>query len=118
MDVGWRDLAPAILVFALGALVAFPLYFGAKALARRAFTKPKYCLACGATTRPKARYRGSFLAETALWDLLVVPGLVYSGWRLKTRRMVCAACGSEQLVPPSSPEAMGDAQRRAEESAP
>jgi hypothetical protein len=112
MDVGWRDLAPAILAFVLGALVAFPLYFGAKALLRRALTRPMYCLACGATTIPKPHDRGSFLTENALWDLFVVPGIVYSGWRLKTRRKVCAACGSERIVPPSSPGAMVDAQRR------
>jgi hypothetical protein len=116
MDVGWRDLAPVLLVFVLGPLVALPIYLGLKALVRRAFGKPRYCLACGATTIPKPHYRGSFLVESALFDLFVLPGLLYSGWRLKTRRMVCAACGSEQIVPPSSPEAMVDDQRRAKES--
>lgn len=117
MDIGWRDLAPVILVFALGALIVFPIYFGVKAAVRRARTKPMFCLACGKTTIPKPHYRGSFLAEAALWDCLVVPGIVYSGWRLKTRRKVCAACGSERIVSPHSPGAMVDAQRRAKEPA-
>lgn len=113
MEHGWNDLAPFALVFGGGALVAFPIYFGLRALVRRALTRPAYCLACGSTTIPKPRYRGSFLAESALWDLLVVPGVLYSGWRHRTRRMACAACGSEQTVPPDSPAARADAERRA-----
>ena len=38
--------------------------------------------------------RGSIWIEIILWLCLIVPGLIYSIWRLTTRRQVCSACGA------------------------
>jgi hypothetical protein len=49
--------------------------------------------------------RGSFWIEIALWLLFCAPGLIYSIWRLTTKRKVCPNCGAEDLIPPTSPRA-------------
>lgn len=61
------------------------------------------CARCGTAGRTKNHTRGSLLIELILWLCMLVPGLIYSIWRLTTRRRVCAACGSEELVPTGSP---------------
>lgn len=61
------------------------------------------CTNCGATGKPKRFTRGSFLIELFLWLCLIVPGFIYSMWRLTTRRDVCPKCGSHNLAPLDSP---------------
>lgn len=61
------------------------------------------CINCGTHDRSVTRTRGSIWIELLLWMCFLVPGLVYSLWRLTTRRSVCAACSSENIVPPDSP---------------
>ncbi len=46
---------------------------------------------------------GSIAIEIVLWLAFLIPGLIYSIWRLTTRRDACAACGSAELVPENSP---------------
>jgi hypothetical protein len=67
--------------------------------------KPMYCTRCGTVASPKRHTRGSFLIELVLWCCLIVPGLIYSLWRLTTRAWVCRACGSTEIIPPDSPRA-------------
>ncbi len=61
------------------------------------------CTQCGTAGRLKTETPGSFLVELALWLLFLIPGLIYSMWRLTARRKVCAACGNPTMVPASSP---------------
>ena len=61
------------------------------------------CTACGSRGRTKSSTPGSIFIEILLWLMFIVPGLVYSIWRLTKRHKVCAACGSAALVPVSSP---------------
>jgi hypothetical protein len=72
---------------------------------------PLYCVTCGTTGRPKSVTRGSLLIEVFLWLCFIVPGFLYSLWRLTTRHKACGTCGSEQIIPPSSPRAAAEAQR-------
>lgn len=65
-----------------------------------------YCVTCGATGAPRKHTKGSFLIELFLWLCLIVPGLIYSLWRLTTRQMVCGTCGSAEIIPPTSPRAV------------
>lgn len=64
-----------------------------------------YCTACGAQTYGKARTRGSILIELILWLAFLLPGLIYSIWRLSTRQKVCTVCDSPDLIPLNSPKA-------------
>ena len=64
-----------------------------------------FCTTCHTVGKQKRETRGSFVIELALWLMLIVPGLIYSLWRLTTRRNVCRACGSPNIVPTTSPVA-------------
>lgn len=61
------------------------------------------CTSCHATGEPRSLTRGSIVIELVLWLLCLVPGLIYSVWRLSTRAKVCKTCSSPQLVPLNSP---------------
>lgn len=69
------------------------------------------CTACGTTGKTKSVTRGSILIEIILWLCLIIPGLIYSIWRLTTRRQACRVCGSSQLVPLDTPAGRQLAQR-------
>lgn len=71
---------------------------------RRASSGPDVaCKACEHIGAPRRQTRGSFAIEVVLWLCIIVPGLIYSLWRLTTRHNVCQACGSDQLVPLNTP---------------
>lgn len=63
----------------------------------------RVCTRCGHSGPPKVRTRGSFAIELVLWLLFIVPGLIYSLWRLSSRQQVCESCGAADLVAPDSP---------------
>lgn len=63
----------------------------------------RVCNTCGTVAEPERFTPGSFLIEVVLWLCLLVPGLVYSLWRLSKRHDVCAACGGMELLPLDSP---------------
>jgi hypothetical protein len=44
-----------------------------------------YCPNCGTWGSPKTYTKGSFALEVLLWLCLLVPGLLYSVWRLASR---------------------------------
>lgn len=61
------------------------------------------CKDCGTVGRANRVTRGSLLIEIVLWLCFLVPGLLYSLWRLSTKHNACRACGSRNLVPLDSP---------------
>lgn len=61
------------------------------------------CRDCGTDHDGNSSARGSFLIEVVLWLCFIVPGLLYSLWRMGSRRRVCRACGSLALLPAGSP---------------
>lgn len=63
----------------------------------------RICTVCHHQGQAKQRTSGSTGIELVLYLLFIVPGLIYSLWRLSTRKWVCASCGAESLVPPDSP---------------
>lgn len=65
-------------------------------------SKPVVCTVCLTVGEPRRVTRGSFLIEVVLWLMLLVPGLVYSLWRLSTRHDACRECGSSAIVPVAS----------------
>lgn len=62
----------------------------------------KICLVCQ-SIGTKKKTPGSIFIEIILWLFFIIPGLIYSIWRLSSRKDVCKACGSETVVPTSSP---------------
>lgn len=63
----------------------------------------KVCPNCGHKGKPKKVTRGSILMELILWLALLIPGIIYSTWRLTTRYWACPKCGAANMVPLDSP---------------
>lgn len=62
------------------------------------------CSQCGTRGTAKRVTPGNFLIELALWAFFLVPGLIYSVWRVSARRSACRTCGAiDSLVPLGSP---------------
>ncbi len=61
------------------------------------------CSRCGHVGEPVSSTPGSMAIELVLWLCLLLPGLVYSLWRLSRRHPVCAKCGSADLLPLDTP---------------
>lgn len=63
------------------------------------------CTSCGYIGKPKAITKGSIWIEVVLWICFLVPGLIYSIWRLTSRHDGCPSCGQIALIPFDSPMA-------------
>jgi hypothetical protein len=61
------------------------------------------CTNCGHFGTSRTHTPGSFVVERFAWLLFILPGLVYSLYRVSARKKVCAMCGAAQLVPEHSP---------------
>ena len=64
-----------------------------------------YCQHCGTVGKPKTATKGSFIIEVFLWLLFIIPGLLYSLWRLTTKTKACPACRAPNMIPADSPKA-------------
>ena len=63
----------------------------------------RVCKECGTVAEPRSDTPGSILIELVLWLCFIVPGLIYSFWRISKRRQVCPACESPNIVPLDTP---------------
>lgn len=72
-----------------------------------------YCTSCGHEGPAKTVTRGSIAVEIVLWICFLLPGLVYSVWRLSSKYKACTSCGSRTLVPTGSPVAVAAKKRLA-----
>lgn len=61
------------------------------------------CTQCGYAGASKTATKGSFLIEVVLWLCFLIPGIIYSLWRLSSRHSVCPKCGGA-LIPTDSPK--------------
>lgn len=61
------------------------------------------CQSCGTIGKPKLVTKGSIGIEIILWLLFLLPGLIYSIWRLTSKHKACQACGSTNLIPLETP---------------
>jgi Sel1 repeat len=61
------------------------------------------CQNCGTRGEPKTITKGSIWIEIILWLCLIVPGLIYSIWRLTTRQKGCPSCGQVSMIPVNTP---------------
>ena len=62
------------------------------------------CTNCGFRGKAKRITKGSILIEIVLWIMLLVPGLIYSIWRLASRYNGCPQCGAGNMIPIDSPK--------------
>ena len=61
------------------------------------------CNQCGFIEYPQKKVRGSFWIEIILWLSFIIPGLIYTIWRLTTKQLVCSNCGNATMIPLDSP---------------
>lgn len=64
-----------------------------------------YCPSCGTLGSPKTYTKGHFLMEVILWCCLLVPGVLYSLWRLSSKYKGCPSCQHPGMIPADSPQA-------------
>lgn len=72
--------------------------------------KDRICGNCGYLGAPRRVTKGSIIIELILWLCLLIPGIIYSVWRLTTRHDACPKCGATNMLPTDSP--MGAKLRR------
>jgi hypothetical protein len=65
--------------------------------------REEICSNCGHTGKAKKVTKGSTLIELVLWLCFIIPGLIYSLWRLTSRHLACPQCGATNMVPLDSP---------------
>ena len=61
------------------------------------------CPNCGFQGDEKRITKGSFFIELILWLCFLIPGLIYSIWRLTTITWGCPSCGAPHMVQIDSP---------------
>ena len=61
------------------------------------------CTTCGHIGQPKRVTKGSLATELVLWIFFLVPGLIYSVWRLTSRYDACPSCKNASMIPADSP---------------
>ena len=103
----WHPPTPTVkMKTATGRAVATPLLPSAGAIAPPLPSpNDKLCLHCGFIGRPKLITKGTFGTELLLYFCFVVPGLLYSLWRLTTRCRACPMCEMPNMIPAGSPAA-------------
>lgn len=57
------------------------------------------CTACGYVGEPTTATKGSFGVELVLWLCLIIPGLIYSIWRLSSRHDACRILRTDRANP-------------------
>jgi hypothetical protein len=62
----------------------------------------KLCTKCLFQGTMKKDTPGSFLIEVILWLAFIVPGIIYSIWRLSNKKLMCPQCKSSEIIPADS----------------
>lgn len=89
-------------------LIFFVLYYLASNAYESQYKKKNshlHCMTCGSDGQVKRMVKGTIFIEIILWLCFLVPGLIYSVWRLTTKSDACSVCGSTSLVPGFTPAA-------------
>jgi hypothetical protein len=86
--------------FAVLALFAIVLLY--KSI-RNSLLKEKLCKTCGAIEKPARVVPGSLILEIILWICFLLPGMLYTGYRISKKYWACLNCGSREIIPLDSP---------------
>lgn len=68
-------------------------------------SRSRLCLTCHSIGTPRKITKGSLIIEIFLWLLLILPGAIYSVWRLASKYEACPTCGATNCVPLGTPAA-------------
>ena len=100
------DDTPGLAIFGmllLGVIVAVVVLS-----AKKAYSAPSgpthVCTNCRSQIRPWSDKPGSGLLELCMWLCFLVPGFLYTIWRLSSQRIIsCPVCKSRNPVPLNTP---------------
>ena len=56
------------------------------------------CPNCQYEGKGKKYTKGSTLIELVLWLMFIVPGFIYSLWRISSKYVGCPQCGNNHVV--------------------
>jgi len=62
------------------------------------------CTDCGYFGNPIIITRGNFFIELISWLAFIIPGIIYSVWRLTSKYKACPQCKHESMIPATSPK--------------
>ena len=85
------------------AILGIILWFGVRATKA---SKEYLCKSCGTIGKATSVTPGSFIIEIALWIAFIVPGILYSIYRITKRHNACPKCKSREIIPTDSPIAV------------
>lgn len=77
-------------------------------------TVTHFCTHCGFVGFPTTFTKGSFVIEIALYFVMILPGILYTLWRLTSRYSGCAKCLTPNMIPATSPVAKAALAQRAQ----
>ena len=66
-------------------------------------SQKQLCTNCGYQGKPKTITKGIIIVELGLWICFLLPGLIYSIWRLSSRYQGCPQCKAPNMVSLNSP---------------
>jgi hypothetical protein len=66
--------------------------------------KQYICTICGHVGLSKKKVPGSLIIEVMLWLAFLLPGVIYSIWRMASAKEVCESCGNATLIPTDTPK--------------
>ena len=61
------------------------------------------CTTCGYMGKMDKTVKGHFVIEIILWICWLLPGLIYTIWRLNNKTNICPKCGKDNVVDAESP---------------
>lgn len=61
------------------------------------------CERCHHVGTAKSTVAGNGAIELLLWLTFIIPGVIYSFWRLSNRYSICKKCGAKDLIPVDTP---------------
>ena len=68
------------------------------------YGRRQICTMCGTVGDPVVHTPGVFWLELALWVALLLPGVLYSAWRITARGLACPKCQHiGVMIPVQSP---------------
>lgn len=97
------DLLPAFITLAILYLIYRAIRGSLDGGGKISDTGRMVCTACGTRGNPARHTRGSIFIELVLWLCLIIPGVIYSIWRLSSKQDVCPACGQPNMIPVNTP---------------
>lgn len=63
----------------------------------------KICTNCGYRGKARKVTKGSILIEIVAWICFIIPGVIYSLWRISSRYYACPKCKAPNMIPLDSP---------------